>query len=234
MTKKSLFIALIAVFCLVLPAQAQLIQKVKLMTPHYYPGVVYFTDGHSEAFDEVELPQVTRRNLDVKKSLSDKKRTTIDAKKIAFIQFWHKDFPEKVHTLYYVYAKSEMMQSPDQWGFPIAESSWGVLYQCEANYEMNKKTGDLNIIKFVGGSSPDTPTLFYVKRNGDEKARLLVFDEFRFASKKKTAELFKENPAIYNGIKSGELRPADLPYIIEAMGATQEDLNQEKEEEDGK
>ena len=78
MAKRNLFIAWIAALCLALPAKAQFIQQMSLMTPHYYPGEVYFADGHSETFYEVELPRVAKSNLDVRKSPEDKKRTTIE------------------------------------------------------------------------------------------------------------------------------------------------------------
>ena len=219
MTKKSLFIIWIAAFCLTLPAKAQFIQQMSLMTPHYYPGEVYFADGHSETFDEVELPRVAKSNLDVRKSPEDKKRTTIEGTDIVCIKFWHANFPDKAHVLYYVHAKKALMQSPHQWGVPVAESNWGVLFQCEANYEVDNITGDLDIVKFVGGSSPDTPTLFYLKRKGDDLANLLIFGS-DFAIKRKVAEFFKENPTISNGIKSGKLKPKDMQYILDEMAAT--------------
>ena len=219
MTKKFLFITLIAALCFALPVKAQFIQQMSLMTPHYYPGEVYFTDGHSETFYEVELPRVTKSNLDVRKSPEDKKRTTIEGTDIVCIKFWHRSFPDKVHVLYYVQAQKAMMRSPHQWGVPVAESNWGVLFQCEANYEVDKMTGELNIVKFVGGSSPDTPTLFYLKRKGDELANLLIFGS-DFAIKRKVAELFKENPAVYKGIKSGKLKPADMQSILDEMASS--------------
>ena len=34
--------------------KAQMFTAINLMTPHYYPGEIYFTDGHHEEFAEIE------------------------------------------------------------------------------------------------------------------------------------------------------------------------------------
>ena len=33
-------------------------RTMSLLTPHYYPGEVYFKDGHVEEYAELELPRV--------------------------------------------------------------------------------------------------------------------------------------------------------------------------------
>ena len=214
--KKVYFIALILCsFLLSMPANAQFAAQVSLLTPHYYPGEVYFTDGHHEAFEEIELPRVGKHKLGVRKNIEDKERTQINASDIFCIKIWHWNFPDKVHTLYYVHAKKALMQHEHQWGYPIAGSDWGILFQCEQNYEI-RGDGDLNFVKFVGGSYPDTPTLFYLKRPDWKEAQLVIFDN-QFAVKNKVAKLFKENDQIAKGIKSGKLKPSDIQYILDEM-----------------
>lgn len=215
--KKWYFLLLLAGAMMVsVSARAQFFTQMSLMTPHYYPGEVYFTDGHHEAYEELELPRVGKSRLGVKVH-EDDKRTYIDAIDIEAIKIWHKNFPDQQHTIYYVQAKKVMMQDDNMWGTPIAGSDWGVLFQCEMNYEIDKKTGELHVVKFVGGNGPDTPTLYYLKRPKWTEAQLLLWNGGFFPNKKKAAAVFKDNKTIYDGIKSGKLRPSDIQYILDEM-----------------
>lgn len=213
--KKRILFALCILFVSV-TGQAQFIAQMSLMTPHYYPGEVYFKDGHHEAYDEIELPRVGKSKIGVKKNAEDKARTTIQAIDIIGIKIWHKDFPDKVHVLHYVNAKKMYMHDENQWGNPIYANAWGILYQCEMNYQMNKKTGDLDFVKFVGGNGPDTPTLFYLKRPEWDQAQLIMVNG-AMIPKKKAAEYFSDNAAIYEGVKSGKLKGDDIVYIMDEM-----------------
>ena len=213
--RKRILLALCILFVCV-AGQAQFITQMNLLTPHYYPGEVYFTDGHYEAFDEIELPRVGKSKIGVKKNAEDKGHTDIEAIDIVGIKIWHKNFPDKEHVLYYVHAKKSYLQNDHQWGNPIYATAWGVLFQCEQNYQMDKKTGDLNFVKFVGGNGPDTPTLFYLKRPEWNEAQLIMINGV-FIPKKKAAEFFKDNEQIYNGVKSGKLKADDIKYIMDEM-----------------
>lgn len=213
---KKRFLLVLAAFFASVALHAQFIAQMTLLTPHYYPGEVYFVDGHSEEYAEVELPRVGKGKLGVKKNEGDKGHTDIDAANIVGIKIWHKNFPDKKHVLYYVHARKSMMQSEHQWGNPVMGSAWGVVFQCEQNYQMDKKTGDLNFVKFVGGNAPDTPTLYYLVRPGWEQAELLLFNG-GFPQKKKSAELFAENEEIATAIKKGKLKGSDMQYILDEM-----------------
>lgn len=215
MKKRLLFI--VCVLFVNIAGQAQFITQMSLMAPHYYPGEVYFKDGHNEAFDEIELPRVGKSKLGVKKNASDKSRTSIEAIDIVSIKIWHKDFPDKPHTLYYVNARASMMQSEHQWGNPVMGSAWGIVFQCEQNYRIDKKTGDLDFIKFVGGNGPDTPTLFYLLRKGWDQAELVMFNGSFMAMKKTAAKLFAEKPEIAEAIKKGKLKGSDMQFILDEM-----------------
>ena len=85
------------------------------------------------------------------------------------------------------------------------------------NYEVDKKTGDLSFVKFVGGNGPDTPTLFYLVRPNEDMADLVIWDSGFAGPKKKIAEIFSENQTIYEGIKSGKLKASDIQYILDEM-----------------
>ena len=213
--KKRFLLVLAAVFASV-ALHAQFITQMSLLTPHYYPGEVYFKDGHVEEFAELELPRVGKHKLGVKKNSDDKGHTDIDAADIIGIKIWHKNFPDKQHVLYYIHARKSYMQSDHQWGNPIMGSAWGVVFQCEQNYQMNKKTGDLDFVKFVGGNAPDTPTLFYLVRPEWKQAELVLFNG-GFPQKKKSAELFAENAEIAAAVKNGKLKGSDMQYILDEM-----------------
>ncbi len=214
MKKRLLFI--LSILLLSVAGRAQFFTQMNLLTPHYYPGEIYFTDGHYEAYDEIELPRVGKSKIGVKKTAEDKGHTDIEAIDIVGIKIWHKNFPDKVHVLYYVHAKKMYMHDENQWGNPIYANAWGVLYQCEMNYQMNKKTGDLDFVKFVGGNGPDTPTLFYLKRPEWDQAQLIMVNG-AMIPKKKAAEYFSDNAAIYEGVKSGKLKADDIEYIMDEM-----------------
>ena len=201
-------------------AQAQFLAQMDILTPHYYPGEIYFKDGHDEAFAEVELPRMGKSKLGVKKLGTEKVYTKIDAANIVGIKIWHKDFPDSAHVLYYVPAKKALMQNEHQWGVPFMESAWGVIFLCEQNYKIDKHTGDMDIVKFVGGSYPDTPTLYYLLRAGWDKAELVIYN-WDFAIRKKVAVLFADNKEISTAIKKGKLKPADMQYILDEMARNQ-------------
>jgi hypothetical protein len=110
-----------------------------------------------------------------------------------------------------------MMQSEHQWGNPVMGSAWGIVFQCEQNYQMDKKTGDLDFIKFVGGNGPDTPTLFYLMREGWDQAELVMVNGSFTAMKKVAAKLFEEKPEISEAIKKGKLKGSDMQYILDEM-----------------
>ena len=213
---KKRFLLVLAAFFASVALHAQFIAQMSLLTPHYYPGEVYFKDGHVEEFAELELPRVGKHKLGVKKNSDDKGHTDIDAADIIGIKIWHKNFPDKKHVLYYVHARKSYMQNDHQWGNPVMGSAWGVVFQCEQNYQMDKKTGDLNFVKFVGGNAPDTPTLYYLVRPGWEQAELVLFNG-GFPQKKKSAELFAENEEIATAIKKGKLKGSDMQYILDEM-----------------
>ena len=214
--KKRFLLVLAAVFASV-ALQAQFITQMSLLTPHYYPGEVYFKDGHVEEFAELELPRVGKSKLGVKKDAGEKGHTYIQAEDIIGIKIWHKDFPDKKHVLYYIHARKSFMQSEHQWGNPVMGSAWGVVFECEQNYQMDKKTGDLNFIKFVGGNGPDTPTLYYLVRPELELAELAMVNGSFMAMKKAAAKLFAEKEEIATAIKKGKLKGSDMQYILDEM-----------------
>lgn len=216
MNKKILFLLTFLSFSMI--SYAQLFTQIKLHTPHYYPGEIYFINGHSESFDEVELPMTWKNSIKVKKNSDDKKHTEIPAENIVAIKLWHKNFANKAHVLHYVAAKKVGALSPHQWGFPIMKSEWGVLYQCEQYYEIKNKTGDLQAV-ILTSSNSSTPTPYYMKKWDWEFAELIGVDG-EFYRKKKVAKLFAESEKIAEDIAKGQLRLYDMQYILDQMEIT--------------
>ena len=199
---------------------AQLIATIKAYAPQYCPGEVYFKDGHHESFYEIEVPKVGKSKLYVKKNKEDKGRTSIAAIDILGVKFWHEDFPEKQYVLYHVKtAKRSMGSKSDWWGVPVFGNAWGTLFECEGIYKVNKKTGDLEIVRFRDEFGSVTPTYHMIKRADKEEANLIMANLNFFGLPKKTAEVFKENQKIYDGIKSGQLTGKDIEYILNEMAS---------------
>ena len=202
---------------------AQLIATMKAYAPQYCPGEVYFKDGHHESFYEIEVPKVGKSKLYVKKNKEDKGRTSIAAIDILGVKFWHEDFPEKQYVLYHVKtAKRSMGSKSDWWGVPVFGNAWGTLFECEGIYKVNKKTGDLEIVRFRDEFGSVTPTYHMIKRTDKEEANLIMANLNFFGLPKKTAEVFKENQKIYDGIKSGQLTGKDIEYILNEMASGME------------
>ncbi len=220
--KTRFLLVIVAVFASV-TLHAQFVAQMVMRAPHYYPGEVYFVDGHSEEYAEIELPQVGKGKLGIKKNAGDKGHTELDADNIVGVKIWHKDFPDKKHVLYHVHAQKVGLQSEHQWGNPDMGSDWGVIFRCEMNYQIEKKTGDLKYVKFVGGTGPQTPSLFYLVRPDKELADLvLVNGIITIDLRKKVSLLFEEKPEIAAAIKKGKLYTYnDMQYILDEMASGQ-------------
>ena len=205
-----------------MPAHAQFgdFKKMELMSPHYYPGEVFFVDGHHESYYEVELPKNNEDKISVKVKKEDKKRIELNAIDIVAVKFWHKDFPDNVHVLHYVKVPKKSVYKQHYWGTPIYGNSYGVLYECDSFYEINKKTGKLHVVKFVDRGS-ETATVYIIKKNDAVEGNVIAFNngfgKLWYFNKKTIAESFKENASVYEGIQSGKLGPDDLPYIMDEM-----------------
>lgn len=236
------FLTMIAAMLVSVAMSAQFAQfkQMSLVTPHYYPGEVYFVDGTHESYYEVELPKNNEKKISVKANKEDKKRTTLDAANIIAVKFWHPKFPDKVNILHYLRVPKKSILKDSYWGNPVYVNRWGVLYKCDSFYEVNKKTGELEVVKFVDEYGAETETMCLLKRPGKEEADVLFavnrFGKQWFMGNKKVAEVFAENEEIYEGIKKGKLQPDDIVYIMETMsggetGETPTEAVEEKQAE---
>lgn len=219
--KKILTLISAMLVSMAMSAQFAQFKQMNLMTPHYYPGEVYFVDGTHESYYEVELPKNNEKKISVKAKKEDKKRTVLDAANIEAVKFWHPKFPEKVNVLHYLRVPKKSILKDSYWGNPVYVNSWGALYKCDSFYEVNKKTGELEVVKFIDQYGSETETMCLLKRPGKEEADVLFAVNSHgkqwFLGSKKVAPFFSENKEIYEGIKAGKLRPDDIVYIMEMM-----------------
>lgn len=224
--KKRFLLVLAALFACV-ALQAQFISAISMAVPHYYPGEIYFMDGHTEEFAEIELPKGGKSKIGVKKDAADKKHYDIDAADIRALKISHKKFPEMEHVLFHVPIKKEFMHAHDQWGMLVMHSEWGNLFLCEKQYVINNSTGD---IEYVKTREYNTITwYYYLLPAGWDEGRVLITkqDIYGFTKKKvkqtfiggakRAAEFFKENTKIHDGILSGEITADDMQYILDEM-----------------
>ena len=187
--------------------------------PKYSPGKVWFQDGHSEEFAAVETPNCMQKKLTVSHDEKRKEKQTINVADITAVTLWHKDHPDKTFTLVHILTQTSMVNMvPDQWGFPIAQSAWGMAVLCYPSYSFNKKSGELEGILLSQTSSNGMvnrqPILTFLSRPNMEKAVLLASNG-SFMPKAK--EYFSENQTIYAAFKARKLRIADLQYILDEM-----------------
>ena len=219
--KKGLVLIVAMLMSMAVCAQFAQFKQMSLMTPHYYPGEVFFVDGTHESYYEVELPKNNEKKISVKANKEDKKRTVLDAANIIAVKFWHPKFPDKVHVLHYLKVQKKSILKDSYWGNPVYANSWGALYLCDSFYEINKKTGELEVVKFVDQFGSETATVCLLKRPGKEEADVLFSMSHSikqwFLGKKKVAEVFIENEEIYEGMKEGKFHPDDIVYIMETM-----------------
>lgn len=187
--------------------------------PKYSPGKVWFQDGHSEEFAAVETPNCMQKKLTVSHDEKRKDKKVINVADIYAVTIWHKDHPDKTFTLVHILTQTSMVNMvPDQWGFPIAQSAWGMAIRCYPSYQFQKKSGELEGILLSQTSSNGMvnrqPILTFLYRPNVEKSVLLASDG-TFMPKAK--ECFSDNETIYAALKARKLHLTDMQYILDEM-----------------
>lgn len=199
-------------------AQAQF-AAIAAFAPKYSPGIVWYLDGHKEEFAAIETPNYMQKKLTVSHDEKRKNKITLEVADIYAVTLWHKDHPEQTFTLMHVQTKTSILNMhPDQWGFPVAQSAWGMAVRCYPSYSFDRKSGELQGVLITTrdsyGMVSQSPILTFLARPGQEKAELVGSDN-TFPPKAK--ELFKENPDIYSALKARRLGVGDLQFILNEM-----------------
>ena len=227
---KRLFVIL---FCVLSAWQASAqFAAIAAYAPKFSPGIVWFKDGHTESFAAVETPNCMQKKLTVSHDEKRKNKTTVNVADIQAVTLWHKDHPDKTFTLIHILTETSIVNLvPDQWGFPIAQSAWGMAVRCFPSYQFDKKTGELEGILLSQTSSNGMvnrqPILTFLDRPDVEKAVLIATDG---SFMPKTKEYFKGNETIYADFKARKLHYVDLQFILDEMagGAPGEPVGNEE------
>lgn len=235
--KKFIFLSIFAV--LTMSASAV------IMPATYTNGTITFRDGHEETYEQVALPNRWTEKIGVKESKKDKKAVTLSAKDIRYITYWAADFPENKTTVYCLLIPDQKKKDKlyCEWGVPHMASEWGVVFHSHEFYQMNQKTGEMNMLVYLEGQSFEAlakPQLeiwqpLLLLRSGMEEA--IFVGNIRHYTDRKTKEkvaeyswpsekvkegaiIFKENQDVYQQILDGTLKASDLQYILDKMQYT--------------
>lgn len=245
MKKKLLLLALIVLPML---AEAQIAAMVHRYADVFYPGIVTMKSGRSTEYAQVELPKYDQAEITVSKDPKRKQTSVLKSEDIAYVTIWSKDFPEIKNTLYHISADRDCKgkKFQDYWGYPIAGSSWGMVFQCHLTYTMDKETGHLQgdyYGTYNNGIYQENPVACVLIRPGQKHGHMVILAQssglkmWNVLHQKDIAELFAANPEIKEGvlqkkggskmekgvvIKAGGLRGDDIQYVLDEMAASSE------------
>jgi len=200
----------------------------------YYPGVLYYNDGHSEEYRWVEMPKGSDKNITVFSDEKKKNKLKIPSQDLHHISFWTVKNPDKKYALFHIRAKGLGHNIEDLWGYAEAASSWGIVVSICEYYSISGK-GDL--VGHLTSSNMGTMQMMsdmpsYLYRWGDELAQLLMING-KIRAVNITSQYFHENPEIAEGIKSKKLKAKDLQYILDEMAGGAQTANEDKAPHEG-
>jgi len=232
MKKISLLFALVLLLATPVKAQ-QLSAMIKNAIPNFARGIVHYRDGRQVEYMWVEMPKIGSDKVKVSNDAKHKKTETLDAQDIEKLTVWSDKFPDDQLTLWHIHAdksKLPMFKATpvDAWGYPIVASAWGVLFECNASYEIDKKSGKLMrniVITYMQGVPFVEPVPCYLICKDFENAQFIgryneQKEQFEFAGVgKNIAPFFASNPAISKKIASKKLTGKDIQYILDEMAA---------------
>lgn len=183
---------------------------------HYFPGVIYYNDGHAEEYRWVEIPKGNDDNVIVSNDEKKKNKEKISAIDIHHVSLWSEKEPDSISTLFHIRSIVIGKNPSDFWGVLYAGSAWGVVINVYDYYNIDKKYGYLVGYRNTGFGNMPNPIRSFLLRAGEELAVPLMMN-YAFMNYKKNAEYFKENPKIYSGIKNKKLYGRDIKYILDEM-----------------
>lgn len=236
---KKIFSLLFLFMTLSVGVNAQIVSliagAIKKAVPIYTPGTITYKDGHEVEYMWVELPKSGDVSIKVSNDPKHKKADEIDAAEIYSITYWTEQLPEKKLTLYKLHAdKSKIPFAStlpvDVWGYPIAASEWGVVFKCNPRYELDKKTGEIQLCYDTRavqmGNTIHYETVSaccFLLCKDFENAQLiggsLYSDAMNWAAlkMKHIAPFFASNPDIEKRIEEKQLSGGDIQYILDEM-----------------
>lgn len=223
MKRPHFWLLLLSSFLIVSNASAQMFfPQFEKVINRYYPGIIFYNDGHKEEYRWVELPKGTDKNIIICNDEKKKEKVKIPAVDIHHVVLWSEKQPEVYRYLYHIRTKS----SNDMWGMRRAHSSWGMVVSIYEYYVLDKKSGAM-----WGMNNHSFPTTSYLLRESDEFAQPLMVGN-SFSNVKTICNFFSEKPEIAKAIRDKKLKGDDIQYILDEMagGVEQENKTEEKVE----
>ncbi len=219
-------------------AQVSLGTFIHLHKKVYYPGTVAFMDGHERTYPMVELAKGDSETISVYTSKDKKEgKEKLQASDIYCITYWTEDFPENKTTLYHAYSsKVGLIKEQDRWGYPILQSSWGILLCVHPTYTMDKEEGLLYGDWYSDQYGIFSPIPCVLVCRDRDKAMVIcqlnygrpdnILTWFRGGKKyrQEIAHVFAAVPAIEDAIASGKADTDNLQEYLDEMSRVGETM----------
>lgn len=232
--RKFLSVIVIVLLSETLYAQGQMAALIHLNANVFECGSLQYKDGRVEEYKFVSIPRANMASIAVSNESKTKGIKEVDVNELVSVTIWHEKFPEKKTTLYHVEADKVLLLPTNVWGFPIASSEWGTLYQCYLTYTMYVDCGDLEGDLYIVDGVPD-PIYCYLQCRDFEKAQIISYIQYKVYGfvnghnkikegkkawvrvPKKVAEVFASHPNVAERIKNKELQALDMQLILDEM-----------------
>lgn len=153
--RKFLSVIVIVLLTETLYAQGQMAALIHLNANVFECGSLQYKDGRVEEYKFVSIPRANMASIAVSNESKTKGIKEVDVNELVSVTIWHEKFPEKKTTLYHVEADKVLLLPTNVWGFPIASSEWGTLYQCYLTYTMYVDCGNLEGDLYIVDGVPD-------------------------------------------------------------------------------
>lgn len=179
------------------PANAQMSLLAMATDFHWYPGRVVLTDGTTSEYPAIRLP----RYVDVSLVVSEdgekhNKHIKYDPDEVAYIEVWHKHFPDSVYRLYSM--RTEKKYSTHFWSTVDIAGEHGMLMKGAHSYEIDEETGELFGKVYSSGTAP-AQFAYFVWLEGEQ-----YFQLWTPYSKRKMAKIFAKDPTLSTLLKEGK------------------------------
>lgn len=218
--KKNVFLLLL-LFCTTTFAQKKL-ENYEPDLKIEHNATIVMKDGATHNA-EIKLPYTYQT-----KSIQMDQNITLQAKDIAYIEYHHKNYPDKKYRLYYV--PTNVMLGNNNWCLSCAEGkNVSILLRMADCYGIDEKGDIFNVAEvkgspidyifalFPNGETKYLGTLYYKKgeRKGNWFSSIFVYEEKKLKFwKKYAAKAFKADPALSKDIKEGRLSFKDSEEIV--------------------
>lgn len=184
-----------------------------------YPGVVYFSNGKQIECAAVQLPYSGMKKIKMATLDQPKRKKEVNVDDIVKIRFWVQGKEDVQSVLFHVHNKKGEVSSGRDWGWPIAQSSWGVVYRCYRMYKMDKDSGRLMGVYEFDAQDHLKPVIAFLWREGDKLATPIMEDDEWYYNTR-VANMFRDDKTISQGIRKLEIQPKDIQKLLDRMATS--------------